>query len=72
MTSSIWIYSFVLYQHVHIVGINRKGVHFLLICKLYLQIEILLGKTANFDELMAAAAEEREREREAGEEEEQS
>ncbi|CAN1170137.1 Uncharacterized protein At2g34160 [Linum perenne] len=36
------------------------------------KIEILLGKTANFDELMAAAAEEREREREAGEEEEQS
>lgn len=33
------------------------------------QIEILLGKTENFDELMAAAAEEREA---AGEGEEQS
>lgn len=35
---------------------------------LLFQIEILLGKTANFDELMAAAAEERE----AGDVEEQS
>lgn len=37
-------------------------------CSCLFQIEIVLGKTANFDEIMAAAAEERE----AAEAEEQS
>ena len=50
------------YNHVFLTDYSIMFCHKLMLCDLSFvsQIEIVLGKTENFDELMAANAEERE------------